>query len=102
MTFFYDGPMFKKSAEDLVTIAQAAKMKGVSRSAIYLAIAEGRLPRQQVLGRLVLKRNNVEAWQPQPHNGRPKGIAMSQESKERISQGQRKRWLARRKKHTPD
>jgi excisionase family DNA binding protein len=83
--------------EDLITVTEAARLKKVSRSAIYTALAEGRLPGTRVLGRLVLKKRDVHSWQPEPHKGRPQGIAMSDKSKRRISQGQRRRWLLRQR-----
>lgn len=88
----------------LLTVPEAAQMKGVSRSAIYGAITDGRLPAVRVLGRLALKEADVQAWQPVKYanrpgrkGGRPKGIPVNPETKERISQSQKNRW-ARRKR----
>lgn len=82
--------------DDFITVSEAAKLKEVSRSAIYAAMAEKRLPHTRLLGHLVLKNADVQSWKPQPHKGRPAGIAMSDAAKGRISQGQQKRWLLRR------
>jgi excisionase family DNA binding protein len=83
--------------EDLITVSEAARLKKVSRSAIYTALAEGRLPGTRVLGRLALKKRDVHSWHPEPHKGRPQGTSMSDVSKRRISQGQRRRWLLRQR-----
>jgi len=80
----------------LLTPAEAAALKQVSRAAIYAAIADGRLPHKRVLGRLALWEKDVIAWTPAPHSGRRKGIPMSQEAKARISQGQKNRWVQRK------
>ena len=82
----------------LLTPAEAAQLKHVSRAAIYAAIAEGRLPHQRVLGRLAVREKDVLAWTPAPNSGRRKGTAMSQEAKARISQSQKRRWERRKRK----
>jgi excisionase family DNA binding protein len=80
----------------MVTPAEAAQLKGVSKTAIYNAIADGRLPHRRILGRLALRERDVLAWTPAPRAGRRKGTPMSIEAKARISEGQKRRW-ARRK-----
>lgn len=82
--------------QKLLTAAEAAQLKGVSRAAIYSAIAEGRLPHQRVLGRLAVREADVLAWMPQPYSGRRKGTPMSPEAKARISEGQKRRWAKRK------
>lgn len=91
-------------ASKLLTPAQAAQLKGVSRAAVYAAIADGRLPHIIELGRLGVREADVKRWAPREYagrpgvkGGRPKGIPVNEETKARISASQKKRW-ARRKK----
>ena len=62
-----------KADHDILTPAQAAKLKGVSRTAIYNALADGRLQGVRVLGRIGIARNVLKSWQPQARVGRPQG-----------------------------
>lgn len=55
--------------EGLLTIAQAARRRGVSVSAVYKAMSAGRLQKQKALGRTVLRTADVDAWQPAGHGG---------------------------------
>jgi excisionase family DNA binding protein len=82
---------------NLITVAEAAKQKGVSRSAIYKAIEQGRLKSQKILGRLALDKAEVARWQPHVDAGWPKGKRVSDEAKAKISQSQKRRWAARKK-----
>ena len=84
----------------LLTPAEAAQLKGVSRSTIYSAIAEGRLKHTRVLGRLALQEVDVKAWTPIRYGGRPSGIPMSQEARDRISEAQKRRWKRRKQNST--
>ena len=86
----------------LLTVAEAAKLKGVSRSAVYAAIADGRLPHVLILGHMGVKESDVRAWEPVKYagrpgrkGGRPTGIPVSAETKEQISESQKKRWAQR-------
>ena len=86
----------------LLTAAEAAKFKGVSRSAVYAAIADGRLPHVVILGHMAVKESDVQTWEPVKYagrpgkkGGRPKGIPVSAETKEQISQSQKRRWSER-------
>jgi len=92
-----------KSTAKLITPDEAAQLKSVTRAAIYAAIAEGRLPATRILGRLALKRKDVVAWVPRSYAGRPGrksgppvGIRLSEEAKQRISEGQKRRWQQRK------
>ncbi len=77
--------------DDLLTPAEAAKFKGVSKTAIYSAIAEGRLKHIRVLGRLAVKKEHLLAWTPVRYAGRPKGRPMTDEGKARLSESQKRR-----------
>lgn len=83
--------------KDLLTPDKAAKLKGVSRTAIYSAIAEGRLKHIRMLGRLAIRKADLISWTPARYAGRPKGIPMTAEAKVRLSASQKQRW-ARHKK----
>ena len=91
----------------LLTVAEAAKLKGVSRSAVYGAIADGRLPHVLILGHMGVKESDVRAWEPVKYaarpgkkGGRPKGIPVSAETKEQIAQSQKQRWASKRAKRS--
>ena len=79
------------SKHQYLTPDEAAKLKGVSRTTIYSAIAEGRLAHTRILGRLALKEADVVAWTPTPHSGRPKGIPVSETARARMSAAQQRR-----------
>jgi excisionase family DNA binding protein len=53
-----------------ITVTEAAALKGVSRSAIYLAVQDGRIPHTMMLGRIALKEKDVEAYTPIPNEER--------------------------------
>ncbi len=85
----------------LLSVSEAAKLKGVTRAAVYGAIADGRLPHERILGHLALRETDVLAWTPLGiKTGRPKGIPMSEESKARLSESQRRRWAQRKQSST--
>ena len=79
-----------------LTPDQAALAKGVSRTAIYSAIAEGRLPAHRVLNRLAIRKAELESWLPAPNSGRPKGIPVSDEARSRMGEAQKRRWARTR------
>ncbi len=84
----------------LLTVGEAARLKGVSRTAIYAAIVRKRLPRRYSRGSLVVREADVLAWESlRKKSGRPKGQSMSDEHKARISEAQKRRW-AQRKQNT--
>jgi len=85
----------------LITVAEAAQQKGVSRSAIYKAIKQGRLNAQQVLGKTALSHEEVARWQA-GSTGWPKGRNVSVEAKAKISESQKRRWSARKRTHGSD
>jgi excisionase family DNA binding protein len=69
----------------LITVSEAAVRKGVSRWAIYKAIADGRLRSQKELGKVALREKDVDKWQPAPSRGRRSGSRLSEETKGKIS-----------------
>lgn len=84
------------TSEKFLTPGEAAKLKGVSRTTIYSAIATGRLPHVRLLGRLALREADVVAWTPFQSIGRPPGIPISEETKARMSAAHKRRWEQRK------
>lgn len=81
----------------LLTVSEAAELKGVTRAAIYTAISEGRLRHQKVLGRLAVREADILAWTPAYHVGRRKGVKLSAEAKAKISEKQKRIWAERKR-----
>ena len=93
----------QSSYDDLLTPDEAARLKGVTRGAIYAAVAEGRLPHIKILSRIALRHADVLAWTPVHYRGRlgrkggrPEGLPTSEETRARLSQAMKQSW-ARRK-----
>ena len=83
--------------ENLMTVSQAAQMKGVTRSVIYKAIQRGDLRVEIVLGRQAVYREEIRTWEPRKA-GRHRGTPASEEVKTRISETQKIRWRKRKQK----
>jgi excisionase family DNA binding protein len=60
----------KPDVNGLITQAEAARIRGVSREAIYGLVARGKLSVVEIGGRKFLKRSDVEVYQPEL-GGRP-------------------------------
>lgn len=82
-------------AEDLVTVSEAARIKGVTRAVIYNAINRGDISARTVLGRRALRREDVDRWQPR-RAGRRRGVPLSEDTKAKIAEAQRARWRQRK------
>lgn len=91
----------------LLTIPEAAKLKGVATATLYSAVAQGRLPAQWVLNRHAVTEEDVLQYQPTRYagrggvkgrGGRPKGTPMSAMAKARISESQKRRWAEHKKR----
>ena len=83
--------------ETLLTVTQAAKRKGISRTTIYNAIADGRLPAQMVLGRTAIReRDLMKSGLGDAKRGRAAGKPISSAHKKAIGAAQKKRWQLRR------
>ena len=48
---------------DLITITEAARLRGVSRAAMHELIQRGRLRSEKMFGRVLLYRSEVEAFE---------------------------------------
>jgi len=86
---------------DIIDVGATARIKGVTTSAVYRAINEGRLPHVRILGRIGLRLADVEIWQPVAYRdrpgikgkgGRPVGTALSDETRRKLSEAATKRW----------
>lgn len=82
--------------DELLTPAEAAQFKGVSRTAVYSAIAENRLGHVRMLGRLAVRRSDLVAWKPVRYAGRPKGFTVSAEIRAKMSQSSKRLWGKRK------
>lgn len=82
---------------ELLTVSEVARRKGVSRSAVYKALSQGRLRGQRVLDKLGVDAAEADCWVPHQSGGRRKGTPMSEEGKARISAGQKQRWARRQR-----
>jgi excisionase family DNA binding protein len=60
---------------DLITVQEAAVLLGSHPQAVFNALREGRLSGKKVLGRIVLKRSEVEAYRlrTRPDGVKPRG-----------------------------
>jgi excisionase family DNA binding protein len=62
--------MVKIDPNELLTVAQAAAVRGVTRQAINYLIREGKLPSIEIAGRRFVKTADVESFVPDK-GGRP-------------------------------
>jgi hypothetical protein len=63
--------MTTESAEDLITQAEAARLRGVTRSAIAYLIAQGRLRTYERFGVTFVSKSEVENYEPLKPGPRP-------------------------------
>jgi hypothetical protein len=75
--------MTSESAEDLITQAEAARLRGVTRSAIAYLIAQGRLHTYERFGVTFVSRREVENYEPQKPGPRPSSTPKSQKAAKR-------------------
>jgi excisionase family DNA binding protein len=99
------GVQMEVLGEDCLTVADVAALKQVSRTAVYRAIHEQRLPAVQIAGHTFILKSDSSRWLPlqteihagaKRKGGRPLGLRMSEESKTRISEAQKRRWADKR------
>ena len=64
----------KTDLDDLITQAEAARIRGVSREAIYDLVSRGKLQVREIGGQKFVRRSEVENYEPQLA-GRPAGAA---------------------------
>ena len=80
---------FPDRNEQFLTLPEAAKMKKVSRQAVYDAIKAGKLPYHSTLGRRVIRKSDLRSWRIV---GRRASGPLSAAHKAKISQAQKRRW----------
>jgi lysine/ornithine N-monooxygenase len=81
--------MTTEPAEDLMTQAEAARLRGVTRSAIAYLIAQGRLRTYERFGVTFVSRREVEEYVPQKPGPRP-SAGSKKASKKTTRKGSRK------------
>ena len=52
-----------RGIEDLITVTEAAKLRGISRQAIHALIQRGRLRSVEMFGRVLVYRSEVESFE---------------------------------------
>jgi len=70
--------------DDLITPAEAARLRGVTRSAITDLMKRGRLQTVEVGGRRFLYRKNVESFTPEITGRPPKAKPEQSNGKKRV------------------
>lgn len=63
----------KVDPDQWISQAQAAKLRGVSRQAIERLVRKGRFETLSIGGKTLLKRSEIEEFQPKPPGPSPKG-----------------------------
>ncbi len=85
--------------ELFLTVSQAAKSQGVSRTTIYKAIETGLLPSHEVLGRTAVREKDLKAANlGKRKRGRASGQVLSESHKAAITKGQKRRWTREKEK----
>ena len=79
---------------DLITQAEAARLRNVSREAIYGLVARGKLQVVEIGGQKFVRRSEVENYIPEV-GGRPRAEAKSQPVDKAGNHNARKRAVAR-------
>lgn len=82
--------------DDYLSVTEVAKLKDVSRNAVYKAVQEERLASRRLVGVVAVKREDAVAWVPKARTGRQKEIATTEATKAKIAASQRKRWQQRK------
>jgi hypothetical protein len=70
--------MASEEGEDLITQAEAARLRGVTRSAIAYLIAQGRLKTYKRFGVSFVSKSEVESYEPQKPGPRPTSKAKAE------------------------
>lgn len=60
--------------EGYITAKEAAERKDVTVTAIYKAVERGQLPCQRILGRIVLRLEDVDAYEPGSYAGKVRSV----------------------------
>jgi len=62
----------KPDVDDLITVQEAAQLRGVSTASIFQLIARGRLRSEKLIGRTLVYRNEIEGFKEQKPGVKPK------------------------------
>lgn len=73
MSMDHGGPGKRIDAGQWISQAEAAKLRGVTRQAIALLVRKGRFKTLSIGGKTLLRRSEVEEFQPKPPGPSPKG-----------------------------
>jgi hypothetical protein len=79
--------MTTETGEDLITQAEAARLRGVTRSAIAYLIAQGRLRTYERFGVTFVSKSEVENYEPMKPGPRP---STSKTAKRPVKKGSKK------------
>ena len=79
-----------------LSVNQVAQLKGVSRNAVYKAVQQKRLASIRVMGIIAVRTQDAEAWIPKSRTGQRKGVRPTEETKKKMSEAHKKRWLKRK------
>lgn len=64
--------LLEESDEDWISQAEAARLRGVSRQAIARLVQRGRLKILHIGGRTLVRRKDIERFEPEPAGRPPK------------------------------
>ncbi len=64
--------MYFNDPDDWISMAEAGRLRGVSRQAIALLVKKGRLSALKIGGRPLVRRKEVEEFKPDPAGRPPK------------------------------
>ncbi|HEX7315749.1 MAG TPA: helix-turn-helix domain-containing protein [Pyrinomonadaceae bacterium] len=62
----------KPDVDDLISVQEAARLRGVSTASIFQLIARGRLRSEKLIGRTLVYRSEVEDFKQQKPGVKPK------------------------------
>ena len=73
MSIYHGGSEQRIDVGQWISQAQAAKLRGVTRQAIAILVRKGRFRTLSIGGKTLLRRSEVEEFQPNPPGPTPKG-----------------------------
>jgi hypothetical protein len=82
--------MATEPTEDLITQAEAARLRGVTRSAIAYLVAQGRLQTYERFGVTFVSRREVENYEPRKPGPQPKPKPNGSATRKRAKKGGKK------------
>ncbi len=64
----------KPDVDDLITVQEAARIRGVSGASVFQLIQRGRLRVEKVIGRTLVYRSEIENFEPQVPGVKSKSV----------------------------